>query len=80
MIRAAAGCGTVQRLARNPAHVSQLLGERQFRIFDEPFLYEGQELIISARAGVARFPNDDKRRIGTQPGALVGRAVALLFG
>jgi diguanylate cyclase (GGDEF)-like protein/PAS domain S-box-containing protein len=43
---------------RDPAHVSQLLGERQFRIFDEPFLYEGQELAVSARAGVALFPND----------------------
>ena len=43
---------------RDPAHVSQLLGERQFRFFDEPFLYEGRELAVSARAGVALYPND----------------------
>jgi len=43
---------------RDPAHVSQLLGERQFRVFDEPFPYEGRDLAVSARAGVALFPND----------------------
>jgi len=43
---------------RDLAHVSQLLSEQQFRFFDRPFGFEGRELSIAARGGVALYPND----------------------
>jgi len=45
---------------RDLAHVTQLLAEEQFRFFDRPFVFEGRELAISARGGVALFPNDGR--------------------
>ncbi len=43
---------------RDLAQVGQILAEGRFRFFDQPFLFDGRELAISARAGVALFPND----------------------
>ncbi len=43
---------------RDPAHVSQLLGEPQFQFFEEPFLFDGHALTVSARTGVALYPSD----------------------
>jgi diguanylate cyclase (GGDEF)-like protein/PAS domain S-box-containing protein len=43
---------------RDLAQVGQVLADGQFRFFDRPFLFEEKELAISARAGVALFPND----------------------
>jgi diguanylate cyclase (GGDEF)-like protein len=45
---------------RDLAHVTQVLAEEQFRFFDRPFVFEGRELAISARGGVALFPNDGR--------------------
>lgn len=43
---------------RDPAHVTQLLGDRRLKFFDQAFGFEGRELRVSARVGVALYPAD----------------------
>lgn len=43
---------------RDLAQVGQVLADGQFRFFDQPFRFEDRDLAISARAGVALYPND----------------------
>jgi len=43
---------------RDEASVARLLGPRATALFDEPFIIDGRELRVAAKAGIALFPDD----------------------